>query len=192
MFAGSLDVSVPTGSITENVSMKMMSMGSAQSMRAPYAMQLGSGTYDLTPSFTYLGAYYTTRYGGQVSYKFRTGENSEGYTLGNAAKAMAWVRHAFGPVALSMEGAYHRWGHIKGSSSDIQQTMTMGSMTMKTSPLANPNNYGGTLVDVTLGATTPVAMAEVGLNINIPLYQDLNGIQMKRTIGYGLQASMMF
>ncbi len=48
-FVGSLGLSLPTGSIKRTVD--VMGMG----MRAPYDMQLGSGTYDLKPALTYNG-----------------------------------------------------------------------------------------------------------------------------------------
>ncbi|MDH5232566.1 MAG: hypothetical protein OEY38_21105, partial [Gammaproteobacteria bacterium] len=100
-----LGVNIPTGSITEETEMTMMmdhdmgggmvhTMAMEHSMRAPYSMQLGSGTYDFKPSLTYLGAFFTWRYGAQVSYTYRSGENSEGYTLGDSADAMLWVRKA--------------------------------------------------------------------------------------------------
>lgn len=186
MFAASLDLSVPTGSIDEQVTMMNMEQ------QAPYAMQLGSGTYDLTPSLTYLDGMYTWRWGGQVSYTYRMGENDNGYTLGNRAKALAWVRKPVGRFVLSGEASFLRWGDIEGSDPDIRTSMTMGMMTMNTSPTAFSSNYGGSRADVAVGAETFVGPATVGLALGMPVYQDLNGVQMKSELFTTVSLSAMF
>ena len=65
-------------------------------------------------------------------------------------------------------------------------------MTMKSSPLANTGSYGGKFADVTVGATVPAGPVLLGLNVGMPVLQDLNGIQMKRTLAFEGSASMMF
>ncbi|MDH5216509.1 MAG: hypothetical protein OEX19_02360, partial [Gammaproteobacteria bacterium] len=79
-FAASLETSIPTGDTA--VKTDMMHGAHMMNMTAPYAMQLGSGTYDLTPSLAYLGAYYTLRYGAMASYTYRVGTNNSDYALG--------------------------------------------------------------------------------------------------------------
>ena len=75
----SLAVSLPTGSIDEETSMVMMT-GIKQTMRAPYGMQLGTGTLDLLPSVTYKKQLSKSLWTTQASYRLHTGENDEGYT----------------------------------------------------------------------------------------------------------------
>lgn len=183
--AGTLSVSVPTGSVSEDTTMHMAGM-SDMTMTAPYAMQLGSGTYDITPYLTYLGAYYSLRYGAQVSYTYRLGENDKGYTLGNKAKAMAWVRKPVGPVVLDADVSYTRWGDVEGRHEDIPTADESTSITAK------PTNYGGAAVDASFGVAVPVGMASVGADVAMPLMQDLNGVQMKRTWTVSLAVSAMF
>ncbi|MDX1810578.1 MAG: hypothetical protein R3240_01405 [Gammaproteobacteria bacterium] len=200
-FAASMDVNVPTGSIDEKTKMKMMMMGSCMEMemQAPYAMQLGSGTYDFTPSLTYLGGYYSWKYGAQVSYKYRTGENDNNYTLGNEANAKMWVRKPFMGVTWAGELDVKRWGAIDGKDPKIStasQNMTMmgGATTvaMLPSPTNFPANYGGTLANVDLSASIPVGMAYVLGKVSIPVYQDLNGLQMKHSTGWTVGVGAMF
>ena len=186
MFAASFAVSIPTGSIDEEVHMHMPSM--EMTMAAPYAMQLGSGTIDVTPTLTYLGAYFDLKYGAQVSYKFRTGENDNGYTLGDAANAMAWVRKPVMGVTLDAELSVSMWGAIDGSDPAIMTTV-MGNKAPATS---FPGNYGGTMATINVGASMPVSMVNIGADINFPVYQDLNGLQMTRKMGFGASVTAHF
>ena len=185
MLAASFAVSIPTGSIDEEVTMHMPM---AMTMAAPYAMQLGSGTYDVTPSLTYLGANFDLRYGAQVSYKLRTGENDNGYTLGNAAEAMAWVRKPVMGVTMDAELSVKKWGAIDGTDPAILQAV----MTNKAAATSFPQNYGGTMATVSVGASMPVAMINVGAELNMPVYQDLNGLQMQRKMGAAVSLTAMF
>ena len=49
-----IGLSIPTGSITESDDV-LTPMGTRPTLRLPYAMQLGSGTFDLKPGLTYSG-----------------------------------------------------------------------------------------------------------------------------------------
>jgi len=198
--AFSFGLSIPTGSIDEDDTMDMlMANGMVMKdmpMNLPYAMQLGSGTYDVEPSLTYLGAYYDLRYGAQVSYKYRIDENDNGYTLGDEATAMAWIRKPVAGVNLSAELEVVRWGDIEGEDPDVMKTMFMDMngmiMPMKASPTNFTSNYGGKRAELTVGAAMPVGMATVGLEVGYPVYQDLNGLQMKRAMSFALSAAAMF
>lgn len=204
-FAASMEINLPTGSIDEETKMDMyMQMGassmcmSGHNMKAPYGMQLGSGTFDYTPSLTYLGAYYSWRYGAQVSYKYRSGENSSNYTLGNEAKAKLWVRKPVLGVTLSGELDVKRWGSIKGADTEMWTSTAAGTGTGGTpvnynaAPANFTNNYGGTLAELNLGVNVPVSMFYVLGKLAFPIYQDLNGLQMKRTTSWTLALGTMF
>ena len=191
-FAASMELSMPTGSIDEKSKMKMFMGGQCvtHNMFSPYAMQLGSGTYDVKPSLTYLGAYYTWRYGAQVSYKYRIGENDNGYTLGDKAMTKLWVRKPVSMVTLSGVIDIAKWGAIDGTDPSVP-TKLMDGVTLG-SPTAFSSNYGGTQVDFTIGASMPVSVVAVGLDLTLPVYQDLNGLQMKRSWTLAAAVSAMF
>ena len=208
-FAASLELNVPTGSVSERTTMKMLMGGRMchdHDMVAPYAMQLGSGTYDVTPSITYLGAYYSWRYGAQLGYKLRTGENDSGYTLGDEAKAKLWIRKPVFGITLSGELDIKRWGSIDGKNKELDEMLNDANMivttpnpnaggiptTMKFAPTLYPENYGGTLAELNINAKIPVSMAYIIGELTFPLYQDLNGLQMKRSISYTLSLGAMF
>ena len=60
-------VSLPTGDIDQK-DIILTPMGMQPKSVLPYCMQLGSGTYDLLPGFTYTGNNgYSSRLGGQIS-----------------------------------------------------------------------------------------------------------------------------
>ena len=181
LFAASFEVSIPTGSIDEKATTMMNGM--AMEATAPYPMQLGSGTYDVKPSLTYLGAYYDLRFGAQASYKLRTGENDNGYTLGDEAEVLTWVRKPVFGVILDAELRVKKWGAIDGKDSSISTmdlSMNNGMMTGKASPTSFPTNTGGTIGTLSVGATLPIGFNYIGADVTIPVYQDLNGLQMKR------------
>ncbi len=157
-------------------------------------MQLGSGTVDLTPALTYLGGSYHWRYGTQLRYTRRLGENDAGYTLGDAARAAAWIHHPLGRFNVWLKGRYLRWGDIEGRDPQILTQMTMGPMTMKTSPTAYTRNYGGSRADLTLAADVAVGGPfTLGVELSKPVYQDLNGdAQMKTDYSAQLYLQMMY
>jgi hypothetical protein len=77
-------VSVPTGSIDERGTTPM---GTDQKL--PYAMQLGSGTYDLHPGVTYLGESVQWAWAADGRGTLRLGVNDQGYRLGNGWQVSA-------------------------------------------------------------------------------------------------------
>jgi len=188
--AASFGLSIPTGSIEEKVTMKMMPDADPVTVRAPYAMQLGSGTYDITPSLTYLGAYYDLRFGAQGSYTYHIGENDAKYTRGNSIDFQTWIRKAFFGVVFDADLKVRHANEIDGADSKIAQTMAMGAM--KAAPTAYPANYGGTTATFGIGAAVPVSIVTVGLKFGIPIYQDLNGLQMKQKWVAGGTLTAMF
>ncbi|MDH5546959.1 MAG: hypothetical protein OEZ43_15315 [Gammaproteobacteria bacterium] len=183
MLAFSVDLSLPTGSTSE---MMTMDHGTGpMPMSAPYAMQLGSGTYDVTPSIYYLGAYYDLRYGAMASYTYRVGDNDEGYSLADKADAMIWVRKPVSGVSLDAEVKLMSWGGIDGRHSGIYSSM-------ETTPALKTANYGGTAVEMTVGAAIPVGPTTIGFDVGLPVYQNLRGLQMERTFNMSASLSAMF
>ena len=173
----SLGLSIPTGSIEETGDM-VMDPGTMRDVTLPYAMQLGSGTYDFVPSATYNGQYEDWTFGGQASYTFRTAENERDYTLGNRAEGSIWLKRSLSPsLVVSSRLAYARWGNIDGMDKNILIANPMG---MKTSPTSNPNLQGGSRVDLLLGVSAMFGHGSMlGLEFGVPIMQDLDGPQMQ-------------
>lgn len=165
-----LGLSVPTGSVTERGATPMSS-----DAKLPYPMQLGSGTWDLVPGVTYAGQRDRWAWGAQVSYRLRTGENSEDYRLGDVFDATAWgdVRVA-GDFGASLRLDYSDWDDVHGADPELNPMMV---------PTADPELRGGQRLDLLFGADwAPHAGAAAGqrlaLEFGLPVYQDLDGPQL--------------
>jgi hypothetical protein len=170
VLTASLGLSLPTGSVSEEVtSMK-------KTFRAPYDMQFGSGSYDLKPAITYnaLSDDAKWNWGAQAAYTWHTAKNENDWSYGDALKVNGWLQRAFGPAAGWLRLAGSNTGSIRGKDQKIEDLQAWSSM-----PDAVPGNYGGTKLDGAVGASISLGPASLGLEFGVPLYQDLNGLQMK-------------
>jgi nitrous oxide reductase accessory protein NosL len=170
---GSLGLGIPTGDINQ----KFTTMG--MTFRAPYDMQLGSGTVDLKPALTYntLSDDARWNWGGQASCTYHVGHNENGYSLGDSAKVTGWLQRAVGPAATWLRLAYNYAGRINGRDAEIDKLLdpVMGAPT----PDADPGNYGGHRIDGFVGASFAAGPVSIGVEGGIPLYQYVNGLQLK-------------
>ena len=171
---GTLGLSIPTGSTTQTIAM----MGSGY--RAPYDMQLGSGTVDFKPALTYnwISDDVLWNLGGQVSGIVHMGSN-HGYSLGDSLKVSSWVQRAFGPATTWVRLKFTDTDKIQGYDPQIQALMN--PLTGAPTPDANPNNYGGQILDVLVGASYKYNAFSFGVEGGVPAYQYLNGLQMKNS-----------
>lgn len=189
-FVGSLGLSLPTGDIDERTRM----MGSEY--RAPYDMQLGSGSYDLKPALTYsqLSGDALWNWGAQAMYVWHTADNANDYRLGDSVKVDSWIQRALGPATVWLRAAYNHTDEIHGRDAQIQKLLYPSdpSMPMKWAPTpdADPSNYGGQRLDGALGLSYRIGAVSIGVEAGVPLYQYLNGLQLKTEwfLTAGLQA----
>jgi nitrous oxide reductase accessory protein NosL len=178
----SLGLSLPTGDIDQDFT----TMGTK--WRAPYDMQLGSGTFDLKPAVTlnFLSDDALWNWGGQAMYTAHLGKNSNDYSLGDSLKLNTWLQRALGPAATWIRLSYSDTGSINGHDDEIQKSLNLkgplnptGNYMAPAMPDADPNNYGGQRIDGFVGFSIPVKAVSFGVEAGVPLYQDLNGLQMK-------------
>ena len=167
-------VSLPTGSIDES-GVVLAPTGATVESRLPYAMQLGSGTYDLMPGITYTGKSNSLTWGAQYSGTFRQGDNSEGYTLGDENKVNLWWQYEFVPSFSGSVGfEYFDSDSIDGIDDDI-------ALPVQT---ADPDNYGRTVQSLKVGVNWiqqhgAFRNTRVALEYSKPIKQDVNGIQLE-------------
>jgi hypothetical protein len=180
---GSFGISLPTGSIKQADSI-LTPMNMKMVARLPYAMQLGSGTYDVKPSLTYTADKGSYVYGAQINATLRLDDNSQGYTLGDKASAEAWVMTSFsdqlsGSLRLKAETS----GDIDGQDAAIDKPVQS----------AQTHMYGGERVHLGLGFNVIghhgwLAGHRFAFEATMPIYEDLNGPQMSQdmnlTLGY--------
>jgi hypothetical protein len=85
----SLGGTAPTGTV--RLKLKQDSTQNIDGAFKDYGMQLGSGTWDLKPSLTYLGQADDWSWGGQLSGTKRLGDrNASGYRLGDIFESSVW------------------------------------------------------------------------------------------------------
>src|ERR1041385_1793753 len=123
----------PTGSIDQGV----------PGRHFEYAMQLGSGTWNVEPGLTYLGGTKNLAWGAQVLGTFHLGENDEHYRLGDLYRLSAWtqvkVTDWFGPSARF---DWHAWGNIHGADPRLNPARN---------PAFDPNKQAGARLDFLAG-----------------------------------------
>jgi nitrous oxide reductase accessory protein NosL len=182
---GSLGLSLPTGGIEK----EFVTMG--RRYRDPYGMQLGSGTYDLKPALTYNGLSDDAKWnwGAQAMYTWRTAKNKNDWSYGDSLKLTGWLQRAFGPATSWVRLAYSDTGRIKGHDAEIEKLLDPNPMKGASSPDADPSNYGGQRLDGMLGLSFLKGPFSIGVEGGLPLYQDLNGLQLKTKwfLNVGLQ-----
>ncbi|MGO9379635.1 MAG: nitrous oxide reductase accessory protein NosL [Dissulfurispiraceae bacterium] len=178
---GSLGLSMPSGSINKTDTM----MGKVE--RAPYDMQLGSGTWDLKPALTYNDVSNDAKWnwGAQVEYTWRTAKNDNDWKYGDIFKATSWLQRAFGPATTWVRLAFSDTGRISGQDPQIQMSQTWAP-----TPDGDPSNYGGQRLDGLIGVSIVAGRLSFGVEGGIPLYQYLNGLQLKTrwVVNAGIQA----
>ena len=165
---GTFGINIPTGSVDEKVDGKY----------THYMMQLGSGTWDLTPSVTYKGHAGSVFWGAQYLAALRLQEeNDSGYRLGNMHQATAWAGIDICQWAnITGRVAYRHDGQIRGHYDGPHN---------HSSPPDLQVNYGGDSLDLGVGVNfvIPKGMLKgnrLGIEALWPVWQDLNGIQLER------------
>jgi hypothetical protein len=170
-----LGVSVPTGSINQD----------ERDVLSPYSMQLGSGTFDPFVGVLYQGSRTPFWWGVNISYLGRLYENYKSYNLGDEFRCDLYsfyqVRHDL-VAELQIKGKYV--GDIEGQARQIEQGdgHMMGNPNMPfMSNLYDPDNYGGTTADLTVGLQwQPFHNHIINAQFSVPIYQNLHGTQLER------------
>lgn len=169
-----LGLSLPTGSITERSDI-LAPTGMIMNVRVPYAMQLGTGTYDLLPGLTYTDRVGDVSWGLQYRAEIRLGENDEGYAWGDKHALTGWLAYEWAPwisTSVRLDGSTQ--GRIDGIDPNIAGPVQT----------ANPDFYGGEKIDAYLGVNLAgqsgvIRGHRLALEVGTPIYQDLNGPQME-------------
>ncbi|ARN81464.1 hypothetical protein [Methylocystis bryophila] len=182
-----LMLALPIG--TQDRTVQMLSpMGAYMTMRAPYAMQIGTGTVDLVPTVAYSGIFGAWSWGALYRGRFPLDYNSEGYQFGAANELTAWGGYSFFKgVTATARIAASTQDHVHGADALITGL----------SPPANPLYYGGKHLDMFGGleiAGHPWGFGHTVLGVEAggPLYQEVNGPQLGRGWQLSLTGRVMF
>lgn len=176
-----LGVSLPTGS-TEETDDVLAPNGTTPTLRLPYPMQLGSGTFDPILAYTVNGQAGQIGYGVQTKAILRLYDNGDDYKLGDEYAVSVWGSYAFSnALSASVRGAFDSKGKVDGFDENIVAPVQT----------ANPNFQGGERLDLALGVnwagqTGTLRGHRLGAEVSAPVYQNLNGPQLKTELAFTL------
>lgn len=166
-------VSIPIGSIdTDDVT----PFSDPRATQLPYTQQLGSGTLDVMPGFTFNMQNKKASLGFQGKATIRIGENDRGWALGDLYQASMWAGLKTSDwVSVSVGGRYSSWGNVEGFDEDLNPNE---------SPAHNTLTQGGTRVDLPVGVNVVLPGGQfeghrLGVEFLFPIHQDLDGPQLK-------------
>lgn len=179
-----ISVGIPTGSITEKGGLP-----GAVPTQLEYAMQLGSGTLDLSARIDYRIRADPYSYGVALAGTAHTGHNDQDYALGDRFDATAWGAQEWSPAwSGSARVSVARCGNVRGGDPDLDPAL---------SPSNDPDKQGGARFDGALGVNwMPFgggwSGSVVGVEVGMPLAQDLNGPQLSEDWFASLRVGLSF
>lgn len=181
-----LGVSIPTGStrISGKATHVMYPLA-----RFPYAMQMGTGTWDIMPALTYLYQTALWNAGVQAHATIRSGFTKLGYRWGNEVQLNAWLARRMLPflsTSLRTEAAYAEC--IKGSDRDLEITKEVA---------ANPANYGGSRYLIYPGVLVQFEKSVLrsfrwSAEYGLPVFESRFGWQMPVKRSFNFSVSVAF
>lgn len=175
---GGLAFSLPTGSIGEKD--LVPGPGGRLPRQLPAAMQIGSGTFDILPSLTWVHTQDKWSAGVQAHANIRTGTNHHDFRLGNRFGIDSWFSyHMASWVSLSAGLSYLWEDELSGVQTDIAFNPAFAPNRL-TVPTAFGANYGGQRIEALVGAnflvpSGPLAGQRLAVDLRVPLWQDRNG-----------------
>ncbi len=179
-------LNIPIGDIENRGDTPMMN-----DIKLPYAMQLGSGTFDMTLGATYKYNCTTTSWGTQFLGTFRTGKNSEDYRFGNRYQLNLWGAYK---VSANFSFSLRLLGVSEGKLSGMDPDLNPMMVTT-----ANVNNYGSDKIKSFVGInmsfpkTSGLKDLRLGIEAGAPIYEDYNGIQMNEnlSLNFGIKYNLL-
>jgi len=182
---GIIGVSAPTGDVEQSDDI-LSPMNMRPTVRVPYPMQLGSGTWDPILGLSYSGFGDAFGWGAQWRSVFRVSDNDEDYRLGDEHRLTAWLSYSWtDPASVSLRAEYLDRGNVSGQDPQI-----MGPV-----QTADPDRLGGDRLDVGVGLNLVGRGSLQGWRLAfeymIPVEQDLDGPQLETdaTFTVGVQKS---
>ncbi len=182
-----LGLSLPTGSINEKNSRHPVA--DRRDEQLPYAMQLGSGTFDPIVGVVYQGSASPWWWGGDLLYTPRFYKNSRDYNLGDEVRldlyAMYQLRYDL-VTQVQLNGKW--WGKIEGEMDEFKsgrsgRTVAGDPTSPPATPLWDTDNYGGTQLFATLGLQwQPFPLHILDVQVGFPLFRHLNGPQLEQDL----------
>lgn len=170
---GMLGVSVPTGSRDERGEI-LTPTGMTPTVRLPYPMQLGSGTYDPIVGLSFAGNHNSLGWGGQWRSILRLAKNDDDYQKGDEHRITAWLSYLFSDsVSGSTRIEYYDRGNISGLDPSIAGPVQT----------ADPDRQANKRLDIAFGLNFVVGSGHAGWRLGfeyiVPVDQRVDGPQLE-------------
>ena len=181
-FQANLGIILPTGSTTQSHEMHANhGMGlHTHTKRNAYNMQLGTGSYSITPGVSYTFNFAPMwQIGTQANATIRLNDNNQNYRFGNIYNLTSWVnRNINNTFSLSARLDYTTVGTIHGNDSQIDPTL---------SPVNNPSLTYRDQLTALIGGNINLhgkfSGTRIQAEIGTPLYQRIGqGIPKQRFV----------
>jgi hypothetical protein len=166
-------ISLPTGSTGEKGQI-LTPMNMRPTVRLPYPMQLGSGSFDPIVGLNYSANGDKVSWGAQWRSTFRTSDNDDGYQLGDEHRLTAWLSYLWSPpLSTSLRIEHIDRGNIDG----------IDPLIMLPVQTADPDRQGGTRTDLILGTNLAGSGNlhgwRLAIEYAVPVAQSLDGPQLE-------------
>ena len=160
-----LTLNLPTANFDEESNTPMR-----DDMRLGYPMQIGSGTWDFTPSIVYNQFHKNWSWGTKLEATIHTDKNSEGYRRGDKLTYNIWASRALNPVfALNSRLEFNAWEDYHGEDDNLESMSGMN-------PVADADLRGGKNSSLFGGFTWKTcAKSKIQLEAGMPFYQEIDG-----------------
>lgn len=175
-------ISIPSGSIN-----KKDDTPSNNHQKLPYPMQLGSGTYNFLPKFTYSDFKNSWSWGGQLGAVIHLGQNDNHYSFGDKYNLTIWQGYKINnklTSSIRLNGKI--WENIDGLDPELNVMM---------SPAARSDLRSGKEVELLFGINfVPNNKYNVILSLEAggPIYQKLDGPQLKNDYLFTIGSQITF
>ena len=170
-----IGVSFPTGSVTEQ---DLTPAPGGSTVRLPYPMQLGSGTYDFLPGLTYTGERDWMSWGAQARGEIRMNENHANYRQGHEYALTAWAGVEFADwISTSLRLEWQQTMNHSGRD----ESPSVNPMMV---PTADPSRRALKRLDLLLGVNfaAPEGVLDgfrIAIEAGLPIEQNLDGPQLE-------------
>ena len=165
------------GEVLNPMNMKM-------NIRFPYSMQTGDKSTSLISAMTFVKKNVGWGYGSQIRHKQAI--NKKEWNFGNSLTVNIWVsKDISDQLSWSLRGTFIDQAPIEGRDIIIMAPVQT----------SNPANYGGQTYEIALGMNRLISFGNgnrIGLELVIPVKQNLNGPQMERSHSINLAYQKSF
>jgi hypothetical protein len=171
-------LSFPSGSIDETDQVPGMMMMPPSTVDLPYPMQLGTGSAGFLLGLTYVGQAPGWQWGGHASGKIWMHDNDRSYRVGDSYVLTAWgARKLTSWSSASLRMDFDHWFNYEGADPALNPMLV---------PTADPDLRAGRRLDIVVGLSFvkndgPLAGTRLSVEGGAPIYQSLDGPQLKTT-----------